>query len=101
MGAPKVRLVWSADAEDDLLSIWRYGADKWSPAAADDHLHKIWHACSRLIENPELGKARNELVHGLRSILVDPHIVFYRTPMTAVEIVRVLHQREDIENIFR
>ena len=100
MGARKNRLVWSADAEDDLLSIWRYGADEWSPSAADEHLHTIWLVCRRLLENPELGRARDELIRGLRSTLVGPHTVFYRTAMTDVEVVRVLHQREDVETIF-
>jgi toxin ParE1/3/4 len=101
MGGRKNKLVWSVLAEDDLLSIWRYGADEWSPSAADDHLYAISLACGQLLENPELGRARDELFHGLRSILVDPHTVFYRATMTAVEVVRVLHQREEIENVFR
>lgn len=37
---------------------------------------------------------------GLRSVLVHPYIVFYRVPDTAVEIVRVLHQRRDFTAIF-
>jgi toxin ParE1/3/4 len=101
MGKPDHRLIWSADAEHDLLSIWRYGADEWSPSAADNHLLEISLACTRLVANPELGKPRDELVHGLRSIPVHPHIVFYRISITAVEIVRVFHQREDIETIFQ
>ncbi len=68
--------------------------------AADGHLLEIWHAASRLLENPELDKARDELIHGLRSIPVYPHIVFYRTSIAAIEIVRVLHQQEDVENFF-
>ena len=32
------RIIWSDNAEEDLLSIWRYGADEWSAAAADEHL---------------------------------------------------------------
>jgi toxin ParE1/3/4 len=101
MGQRKHKLAWSADAENDLLSIWGYGADEWSPTAADDHERAIWHACRRLLENPELGKPRDELVIGMRSISVEPHVVFYRTSATAVEIVRVIHQREDIETVLR
>jgi toxin ParE1/3/4 len=93
-------LVWSPEAEQDLLLIWSYGADEWSPDTADDHQRALWHACQRLLDNPELGRSRDELIDGLRSILVDPHAVFYRISPHAVEIVRVLHQREDIEVIF-
>lgn len=83
MGKPNHSPVWSTDAEQDPLSIWRYGADEWSSTATDDHLRKISRACARLLESRELGRARDELIHGLRSISVDPHIVFYRISMKA------------------
>ena len=100
MGKPKRRLVWSAEAEADLLSIWRYAAEEWSPTVADEHERTLWRACERLLEKHELGRSRDELIVGLRSILVDPHVVFYRTSPIAIEIVRVVHQREDTEMIF-
>ena len=100
MGELRLRLVWSAEAEGDLLLIWRYGVDEWSPAVADKHGHTLWRACKRLLENPELGSSREALIHGLRSIVVEPHVVFYRISPTAIEIVRVVHQREDVETIF-
>jgi toxin ParE1/3/4 len=91
----KERLIWSAEAEDDLLSIWRYGAETWSPPDADNHLREITHACERLLTEPKLGEARDELVAGLRSILVKPHITYYRITSIAVEIARVVHESED------
>jgi len=100
MEAPKHRLVWSPEAEQDLLSIWSYGANEWSPDVADEHERILWRACERLLDNPELGRSRNELIAGLRSILVDPHTVFYQVSKHTIEIVRVVHQREDIESIF-
>jgi plasmid stabilization system protein ParE len=48
----------------------------------------------------ELGRSRDELITGLRSILADPHTVFYQISPHAIQIVRVVHQREDIESIF-
>jgi toxin ParE1/3/4 len=100
MAEHKRRLVWSAEAEDDLLSIWRYGNEEWSPAVADQHERTLWRACQRLLENQELGRSRDELIVGLRSLLVDPHVVFYRTSPIAIEIVRIVHEREDTEMIF-
>jgi toxin ParE1/3/4 len=94
-------LVWSPEAEQDLLSIWHYGADEWSPHVADEHERILWRACERLLDNPELGRSRDELIAGLRFILVDPHSVFYRLSPSAIEIVRVLHHREDTEPIFQ
>jgi hypothetical protein len=37
MAASGFRLVWSADADGDLLQIWRYGAEEWSLDVADAH----------------------------------------------------------------
>jgi toxin ParE1/3/4 len=101
MGEHKRRLVWSTEAEDDLLSIWRYGTEEWSPTVADEHERTLWRACGRLLENQELGRSRDELFVGLRSIFVDPHVIFYRLSSASVEIVRIVHQREDIDTIFR
>ncbi len=100
MATGRERLLWSDSADTDLLWIWDYGANKWSPAKADDHLREIKLRCDRLLRSPKLGKARDELSLGIRTILIDPHVVFYRVTGVTVEIVRVLHQHEDVEVIF-
>jgi toxin ParE1/3/4 len=100
MGVPRARLLWSDKADGDLLLIWEYSANEWSPAKADEHLREIYRSCDRLLLNPELGRARDELSPGLRAIFVHPHVAFYRLTAAAVQIVRVLHQGEDVENIF-
>ena len=100
MRGAKARLVWSADAEDDVLLIWGYGAEEWSADVADDHERMIWRTVNRLCENAHLGKLRDDLIVGVRSIVADPHIVFYRVTGNTIEIVRVVHQREDVDSIF-
>jgi len=100
MATRRERLLWSHNADTDLLWIWRYGANKWSPAKADDHLREIKLRCDRLLGSPKLGKARDELSPEIRAILIDPHVAFYRVTGITVEIVRVLHQHEDVEVIF-
>ena len=100
MGAVEYRIVWSGDAEEDLISMWRWGAQEWSGDIADRHLFDIERACERLTDDPMLGRARDELIADIRSLSVRPHIVFYRTAERQVEIVRVLHQRMDVERVF-
>jgi toxin ParE1/3/4 len=95
------QLVWSADADNDLISIWRNGAEAWSDGAADKRLFEIEYACERLLDEPMLGKERDELIVGMRSIPAHPHIIFYRISKSVIEIVRVLHQRIDIEKVFQ
>ena len=96
----KPRLVWSREAENDLVSIWRYGAEEWSPSLADDHERAIDRAAQRLVHNPHVGRSRDELIVGLRSTLADPHVIFYKLSSDRIEIVRVVHQSEDVETIF-
>jgi toxin ParE1/3/4 len=96
----KHRLIWSADADLDLISIWREGAAKWSTEKADQHLLKIVAAGTRLAQLPLLGRTRDELIAGMRSFAADPHIIFYHTQNTGIEIVRVLHQHMDVERVF-
>ena len=101
MASPKLRLIWSDAAEEDLLSIWRFGADEWSATDADEHLRRIHHAAELLLDNAELGRGRKELLRGARSIIVAPHVLFYRIIPNAIEVLRVYHQREDVDANFR
>lgn len=81
--------------------MWLYGAEEWSPEQADRHLFEIEFAFDRLLDNRELGRPRDELIAGMRSVFVDPHVVFYRIVKADIEIVRVLHQLEDVVSAFR
>ena len=95
------RISLSPEANNDLVSIWIYGATEWSPEQADKHLFEIESVCERLLDDTQLGKPRDELVVGVRSIVIRPHVVFYRASKTEIAIVRVLHQREDVGPVFR
>ena len=97
---PELAIIWSREAETDLIDIWLYGAQEHSPGAADRHLRAIDTACKRLVNWPHSGRAHSEIAHGLRSVSVTPHVVFYRVTSAAVEIVRVLHARRDVNAIF-
>src|SRR5882672_72358 len=95
------RLLWSPQAQEDLLSIWHFGAREWSPEQADRHLRDIEDMTDRLRDDPKLGHKRDDLIRGLRSILIRPHLIFYQLSAGTVTIVRVLHQRFDTETRFR
>lgn len=100
MAERSLPLRWSIEAEQDLFSIWRYAADEWSPAVADEHLRHIERICELLCAHPDMGRTRDELHAGARSILAKPHVVFHRVMTNAVQVMRVLHEREDIDIAF-
>ena len=87
-----MKLVWRARALADLKSIVEYIADR--NAAAAMRLHSAIEACTRrLRERPFLHRPGR--VEGTREAVVHPnHILIYRVGADTVEIVRVVHSRQ-------
>jgi toxin ParE1/3/4 len=100
MPAHKRTLIWSPEAEQDLFDIAAYLSSEASARTADEYLRKIFRAGERIRGRPLSGRARHELMHGIRSVLVHPYVVFYRVEGVSVEIVRVLHQRGNLDVVF-
>ena len=95
----KLKLVIADQAQEDLLDIWLYIAND-SPLAANNVLDLLHEKCLALCATPELGRARDELLPGLRCLPVKRYIIFYRITSRALEIVRILSGYRDIENLF-
>ena len=100
MSEPEFQLVWSPEAEADLLSIWRWGATHFSPETADTHLRDIQRAATHLIEFAEAGVARDQIVAGIRSIVVYPTVLFYRIGNGSIDIVRLVDGRRNLAAFF-
>lgn len=92
--------VWSPRAERDFLEIWTYLATEASAEVASVQLRAIDRTVNRLTQWPLSGRARDELIAGVRSIVVGQYVVFYRASDDLVEIIRVLHGSRDIDHIF-
>jgi toxin ParE1/3/4 len=100
MPEPKLQLIWSPEAEADLLEIWRWGAVRFSPDTADGHLRDIQRAARDLTDTPFSGRSRDDLRPGLRSRVVYPTVVFYRVGSRSIDIVRVIDGRRNLAAIF-
>jgi len=96
-----VRVAWSSGAEKDLLQIWNYLAREASIENANRQIEKIRQLSRLLSEQPQAGRLRNSLIRGIRSIATPPYVLFYRLSDDAVQIVRVVHGKRDIEAILR
>jgi toxin ParE1/3/4 len=94
------RVVWAPKSKKDLRDVWRYYERVASPEIADKLLREIDEAGERLAGKALMWRARDEIMPGLRSVLVHPYTVFYRLNDGAVEIVRILHERRDIARVF-
>ncbi len=86
-------------ADDDLYDIWLFIAQN-NTDAATQMLRKIKRSLLKLERNPLMGRDRPELVPGLRSLLCQTYVVFYRLKGSDIELVRVLHGARDTGAIF-
>ena len=89
----------SEKANQDIENIWLYTFENWSLEQADRYYNLILDEIEFISENFESGKSADYIKKGYRSSIVKSHIIFYKkSRRNIVEIIRVLHQKMDIEN---
>jgi len=89
------QLVIAPAAKTDLKDIYQYGLRQWGQTQSTSYLENIKEHFWTLTEQPLIGIDRPELLHGARSLSIESHILFYRVTTDTVEIIRVLHGRQD------
>lgn len=77
---------------DDILA-W---LDSRSPAAAERLADAIDDLGRLLGGQPRLGRARDDLRPGLRSVVVGRYVLFYRFTDSQVFVMRLIHGSRDI-----
>jgi toxin ParE1/3/4 len=77
---------------EDLIAIWLNIA-KDNPAAADRVLDAIERRWSQIAQYPYSGVGRDDILPGIRHLLVGEYLTLYRVTDDAIEIIRVLHGR--------
>lgn len=88
----------SPEAEEDLAEAADYlDRESGNPDFGDRLKDDFDHLTDLIAENPWMGRARPDLQKGLRAFPHGSHTIFWRLHDDAIEIVRVLHQRQDVE----
>jgi toxin ParE1/3/4 len=91
----------SPEAEDDLIQAAEYLDRETGNFVFGHRLHDEFdHILDLISENPSMGRARPELQNGMRGFPHGHYTIFWRLHDDTVEIVRVLHQRQDVEREF-
>jgi|SRR5665647_405798 len=90
--------VISKKAVSDLEEIWLYTVEKWSVEQADRYYNLIFDEIDYICKNENAGKPMEHVRKGYRASKVKFHLIFYKVSNDIIEIVRVLHERMDIEN---
>lgn len=89
------QLLLSPAALGDLRGIYRYGLDNRGHRRSTEYIAALKSLILSLSENPLVGRERHDIGEGLRSLKCGKHLVFYRLTDRAVEVARVLHERQD------
>lgn len=90
------RLVFTEQAQADLLDAWLYIAED-NLAAADKVLDTLAQEAKLLLLQPLMGRARPELGSAVRSWpSATPYVLFYEVDESELTILRVLHHARDV-----
>ncbi len=102
------RLQFTFQAVADVNNIWESIAtpsDLWGStnaehlAAARSFAEKLEQLCQLLTLHPEIGQRRNTLQEGIRSLLFQRYVIFYRIRGNCVEVMRVLRASREVDAV--
>ena len=95
-----MRYIISHQANQDLENIWLYTFENWSVEQADRYSELIMDEIEYISTNPDSGIDFSSIRKGYYRSRIKSHFIFYRINKknNVVEIIRILHQRMDIEN---
>ncbi len=90
-----LQLAIAPAAKSDLIDIYQHGLRQWRQAQPESYLTIIKNQFWLLTQQPFMGAERTELLPDTRSFHIESHTLFYRVTANRVEIIRVLHGRQD------
>lgn len=86
------------EAFADLADIFDYSEMNWGFAAAEKYIARLWEAFAQIESSPRVGRPASARHPALRRFRCASHLIIYAEKPDGVEIVRVLHQRMDIDS---
>jgi toxin ParE1/3/4 len=92
-----VRVVLSPRAQADIDDIWEYTVERWGVRQAEIYVRLIKAAVEAVGADPGLGQNYDYVRSGYRRYMVGSHVVLYRVTAALIVVVRILHQRMDVE----
>ena len=87
-------------ASRDIEGIMDYLAETVSIKAAEDFLERINAKFKTLVQFPGIGRRRDDLYVGLRSMPLEDYLIFYRLVPEGIEVTRVVGGYRDLEALF-
>jgi toxin ParE1/3/4 len=86
--------------KQDLRSIGRYTQATWGREQRNRYLAKLDVAFHLLAKEPHRGRMCDDIRPGYCKYHVGRHLIFYRRSPEGLDVIRVLHDRMDVEMHF-
>lgn len=87
-------------ASQDIEAIADYLADQSSLTSAEQFLSSIDSTLQRIAQFPQIGRKRDELYPGSRSLPHKQYLIFYRLLNDDIEVFRVMSGYQDLTALF-
>ena len=95
---PQFRL--TQPAIQDIEEIADYIANQSGLEHGDRFLAKLNAKFSKITQFPNLGRQRDEILPGLRSLSIDHYLIFYIVSQAGVDILRVVSGYRNLTDLF-
>lgn len=80
---------------EDLEDVWRYTAETWSVAQADDYIDDLIRVFEAIATTPTLGRERPEFTPLVRIHPHQSHVIVYIIRDEGVVVLRILGGRQN------
>jgi toxin ParE1/3/4 len=87
----------SEDARADIRGIHMYSVKQWGSYRAGTYIDDLRDCMKALARGDLSGTCADDVSPGLRRQVSGSHVIWFRVTGEALRIVRVLHQRQDVD----
>lgn len=93
------KFIISEKALEDINAIWVYTAQNWTVEQANRYYNLIFDEIEFISNNFEMAQDFGKLRKSYRYSKIKSHLIFFKkNKFNEIEVIRVLHERMDIEN---
>ncbi len=89
------RITFAPEAEDDLRSLLADTYISWGETQLRAYADRLLTTTRSLTAYPHMGRTRDDLMPGMRSLPAGHHVIYYVADEETVLIFRFLHERMD------
>lgn len=91
------RYVLTKRATADLRAISAHSRREWGWTRAEAYLLELRRVIEWLAEMPKAGASAEMVRTGYRKHPAGVHLIYYRETQNGIDVVRILHQRMDVD----